>query len=269
MNWLNKLERKLGRFAIPGLMYYIIILNAFVYFFMYLDKTGTVYSALNLDPTLVMQGQIWRLVTYIFIPPTTSLLFIVFVLLFYYMVGVGLEQEWGSFKFNLYYLVGMIATTIAAFLTGGGTTAVYLNLSLFLAFAYLFPDYEILLFFIIPLKVKYLAWLNWAFIGYTVLTQPLADKIVAIVSLTNYLLFFGPDIIRHTRTRRQAYDNRKRFANAADNYVAPVHVCEYCGMTEKTDSSMEFHHCPDCDPEYEYCSKHIKIHQHVKRVADK
>jgi membrane associated rhomboid family serine protease len=264
MNWLNKLERRFGRLAIPGLMYYIIILNAVVYFLMYLDKSGTVYNMLTLEPSLVMQGQIWRLVTYIFIPPTTSLLFIVFVLLFYYMVGSGLEQEWGSFKFNLYYLVGMLATTIAAFLTGGGAvTAVYLNLSLFLAFAHLFPDYEVLIFFIIPLKVKYLAWLNWAFIAFTVITQPLPDKVVALVSITNYLLFFGPDLIRHTQRRKQVYDNRKKFNNE-NTYESPVHVCEYCGMTEKTDPQMEFHHCPECDPKYEYCSKHIQIHKHMK-----
>jgi membrane associated rhomboid family serine protease len=267
MNWLNKLERRFGRFAIPGLMYYIIILNAVVYFFMYLDKTNTIKNLLTLEPALIMQGQIWRLISYIFIPPTTSLIFIVFVLLFYYSVGVGLEQEWGSFKFNLYYLVGMIATTLAAFLTGSGATGVYLNLSLFLAFAYLFPDYEILLFMIIPLKVKYLAWLNWAFIGYTVLTQPLPEKLMAVVSIANYLLFFGPDLIRHIRRRRDVYDNRKRF-NDENTYAAPTHVCEYCGMTEKTDPAMEFQHCPECDPQYEYCSKHIKIHQHV-RMANK
>lgn len=261
MNWLNKLERRFGRLAISGLMYYIIILNAIVFFFMYLDKSGTIYNMLTLEPSLVMQGQIWRLVTYIFIPPTTSPLFIVFVLLFYYMVGVGLEQEWGSFKFNLYYLVGMLATTIAAFLTGGGATAVYLNLSLFLAFAYLFPDNEILLFFIIPLKIKYLAWFNWAFIAYTVLTQPLPEKVVAVVSITNYLLFFGPDLLRHTQRRRQVSENRKKFYT---EYVPPVHACEYCGMTEKTDPNMEFQHCPECDPQYEYCTKHIQIHQHVK-----
>ncbi len=265
MNWLNKLDRKFGRFAIPGLMYYIIILNAFVFFLMFLDNTNTVRDTLILDPVRVMQGQIWRLITYIFIPPTMSLLFIVFVLLFYYTVGVSLEQEWGSFKFNFYYLVGMIATTIAAFLTGGGVTGVYLNLSLFLAFAYLFPNYEILIFFIIPLKVKYLSWFYWAIIGFTVITQPLSDKIVAVVSLANYLLFFGPDIIQRTRRSRGAYENRKSFEKAADNYIAPLHVCEYCGMTEKTDPAMTFHHCPDCDPAYEYCSKHIKIHHHVKR----
>lgn len=261
MNWLSKAERKFGRLAIPGLMYYIVILNAIVFFLMHFNRT--IYDLLTLEPDLVLQGQIWRLITYIFIPPTTNLLFLVFVLLFYYMVGVGLEQEWGNFKFNLYYLTGMIATTVAAFLTGGGATAVYLNLSLFLAFAHLFPDYQILLFFIIPFKVKYLAWFNWAFIAYTVLTQPLPEKITAVVSLTNYLLFFGPELIHYTRRQRKAYDNRKRF-QSEDAYVSPVHVCEYCGMTEKTDPNMEFHHCPECDPHYEYCSKHIQIHKHIK-----
>lgn len=266
MNWLNKLDRKFGRFAISGLMYYIIILNAFVYFLKWFDQSGFIYNSLVLDPALVMQGQIWRLVTYIFIPPNTSLLFIVFALLFYYTAGVGLEQEWGSFKFNFYYFVGMIATTATAFFTGNQATAVYLNLSLFLAFAYLFPTYEILLFLIIPIKVKYLAWFYWAYIAYTIFTPHLnSEKIAAASSIVNYLLFFGPDFIQHFRQRRQVYDNRKRFVKAADNYVAPVHVCEYCGMTEKTDPNMTFHHCPDCDPAYEYCSKHIKIHHHVKR----
>lgn len=264
MNWLNKLERKFGRLAIPGLMYYIVILNAIVYFFMYIDKSGTIINALTLDPALVMKGEIWRLVSYIFIPPTTSLLFIVFVLLFYYTVGTGLEQEWGSFKFNMYYLVGMIATTVAAFITGGGVTGVYLNLSLFLAFAYLYPDYQILIFFIIPLKVKYLAWLNLAFIAYTVITQPLSAKVVAIVSLANYLLFFGKDLLQHTRRQRQVYETRQKF-QTENAYTPPAHVCEYCGMTEKTDPNMEFRHCPDCDPQYEYCTKHLNIHQHVKK----
>jgi membrane associated rhomboid family serine protease len=263
MNWLNKLERKFGWLAISGLMYYIVILNAIVFFLMYIDKTGTIINTLTLEPDLVMRGEVWRLISYIFIPPTTNLFFIIFVLLFYYTVGVGLEQEWGSFKFNIYYLVGMIATTAAAFITGGGVTGIYLNLSLFLAFAYLYPDYQVLLFFIIPLKVKYLAWLDWAFIAYTVLTQPLPAKVVAVCSLANYFLFFGKDLLQHSQRQRQVYDNRRRF-QSENNYVAPAHVCEYCGMTEKTDPNMVFQHCPDCDPKYEYCTKHIRNHQHVE-----
>jgi Uncharacterized membrane protein (homolog of Drosophila rhomboid) len=256
-------------------MYFIIIMNAIVYFFQWFDKSGTLYNLLVLDPALVMQGQIWRLVTYIFIPPQVSLLFIVFMLLFYYTAGVGLEQEWGSFKFNLYYLIGMIATTIAAFFTHTEATALYLNLSLFLAFAHLFPTYEILLFMFIPLKVKYLAWFYWAFFIYTIISailtysiyapQLLFGKIAVVVaSIVNYLIFFGPELIQHNRRRRQVYDNRKRIYSE-NTYIPPVHACEYCGVSEKSDPDMEFFHCPECDLQYEYCRNHIQNHKHVKK----
>ncbi|MGE5581329.1 MAG: rhomboid family intramembrane serine protease [Bacillota bacterium] len=264
MSWLDKLERRFGRLAIPGLMYYIILLNAAVYFLLLFDRTGTILDALTLQPGLVMQGEVWRLLTFIFIPPSTSPLFILFILYFYYLVGTALEQEWGSFKFNLYYLVGMIATAAGAFLTGGGATGVYLNLSLFLAFAYIYPDYEILIFFILPLKIKYLAWLDWAFIAYTALVYPVPDKVVAVVSVANYLLFFGKELLQRTNRRREVYYNRKRFRDNQD-YTEPAHVCEFCGMTERTDPQMEFRHCPECDPRYEYCAKHLNAHRHQKK----
>jgi membrane associated rhomboid family serine protease len=265
MNWLNKLERKFGRFAIPGLINFIVILTAMVFFLTLIDKSGRLVNILTLDPTLVMKGEIWRLITYIFIPPLTSPIFMVFALYLFYIYGTGLEEEWGSFKFNLYYLIGMIATTIAAFISGGGKTGVYLDSSIFLAFAYIYPDYELRIFFILPVKVKYLAWLNWAFIVFTILkSQLLSDKIVAIVSVANYFLFFGKDLFQRAKQKKQVYNNRHRFIDES-TYSSPVHVCEYCGMTEKTDSNMEFHHCPDCDPKYEYCTKHIGIHKHVKQ----
>lgn len=142
LKFLDKLERKFGKFAIRNLMTYIAIGNLAVFLisFMYPALPGY----LMLIPSLVLKGQVWRLVTYVFIPPDTSILFILFAVYFYYMIGNTLEREWGSFKLNIYYLTGMLATTIAAFITGG-TYGVYLNLSLFLAFAYLYPNYEILL----------------------------------------------------------------------------------------------------------------------------
>jgi hypothetical protein len=151
------------------------------------------------------------LISYIFIPPNASPIFILFILYFYYMVGTGLEQEWGTFKFNLYYLIGMLGTTAATFITGGGATAVYLNMSLFLAFAYIYPNFEILLFLLLPLKVKYLAWLNWFFIGFTVLTGTLPAKAAALVSIANFLLFFGKDIYKNLLRRQQVNRNRKKF----------------------------------------------------------
>ncbi len=217
MKWINKLERKFPHMAIKNLIYYIVFLNAVIFILILIDDTGSVIPLLELRPALVLQGEVWRLISYIFIPPTTSIFFVIFVLYFYYMVGTALEQEWGAFKFNLYYLIGMLGTTAGAFIAGGGTTAVYLNMSLFLAFAYLYPNFEILLFLLVPIKVKYLAWFYWFFIGYTVITAPPASKVAALVSLANFLLFFGDDIYKNFKRRQQVSSNRKKFKMFKDD----------------------------------------------------
>lgn len=211
MNWMNRLERKYGRFAIKNLIYYIIGLNALVFIYGQVEGFGSVFNALALEPALVLQGQVWRLVTYLFIPPTAHPIWIIFALYFYYLVGSGLEQEWGSFRFNLYYFLGMAATTAASLLSGWSLSGVYLNLSLFLAFAHIYPNFQVMLFLILPVKVKYLAWLHWALIGYTVIFLPVALKVAALSSVVNYFIFFGRDIIRKIKLNRQVYSNRKRF----------------------------------------------------------
>ncbi|HOP69784.1 MAG TPA: rhomboid family intramembrane serine protease [Bacillota bacterium] len=209
MKWLNKLERRYGRYAVKNLMLYIIGLNALIFVWVQIDPAA--YHLLVLHPSLVLRGELWRLVTFIFIPPTFSPLWLIFTLYFYYLVGSGLEQAWGSFKFNVYYLVGMIATILAAFITGHGATGVYLNLSLFFAFATLYPDFQVLLFFILPVKVKYLAWLNAAFLGYTLLFSPWPLKVAALASVLNYFIFFGEDIFRQVKLKNQVWRNRRRF----------------------------------------------------------
>jgi len=208
LKFLDKLDRKYGKWAIRNLMIYISAGNLAVFVLSFMFPSLPNYLALI--PSLVLKGQVWRLITFIFIPPDTSILFILFAVYFYYMIGNTLEHEWGSFRLNAYYFVGMLATIIAAFITGG-TYGLHLNLSLFLAFAYLYPNYEILLFFILPVKIKYLAWLNLALIGFTVLTGSLQLKAAAIVSLANYLLFFGDDMIRRIKMRRTSYYNRKNY----------------------------------------------------------
>ncbi len=264
MNLLDWLERKLGRYAIRQLMVYIIGINGLVYFLSFAHPESNAISKLALDPRLVMKGEVWRLFTYIFIPPATSILWIFFILYFYYIVGTGLEHAWGSFRFNIYYFAGMAATAAAAFIVGKGTTALYLNLSLFLAFAYVYPNYEILLFFFVPVKVKYLAWANWAFIAFTVLSAPLPAKAAAVVSVLNYFLFFGKDIVNAT----SSYQRRRHFRSLSA--VPPkksVHKCTICGMTENDDITMEFRYCSRCDGDYEYCMPHLKTHEHVKRAT--
>lgn len=213
MKVLDRLDRKFGHLAIKGLMTYIVGLNLAVYFLSYIDPTGNLSNKLALHPSLVLKGEVWRLITYIFIPPAASMLWILLVLYFYFMIGSSLEREWGSFKFNIYYFIGMLGTTLAAFISGGGATSTYLNLSLFLAFASLYPDYQILIFFILPVRIKYLAWLNWIIIVFTVITQPLPLKVAAIVSVINYFVFFGEDILVNVKARRKVYYNRKKFFN--------------------------------------------------------
>ena len=267
LNILNRLERKFGRYAIRQLIVYIVGINALIYILRIGMPQSDAISMLLLDPQLIMQGEVWRLITWVFIPPSASLLWIFFILYFYYMIGTGLEQEWGSFRFNIYYFTGVAATAIAAFITGQGATALYLNLSLFLAFAYIYPNFEILIFFIIPVKIKYLAWLNWAFIAFTILTAPLSGKIAALVSVSNYFLFFGSDIINTVKHRGSAYQRRKGFSSSLNAPLKKdfIHKCTICGMTENDDITMEFRYCSTCEGDHEYCMQHLKAHEHKKK----
>ena len=272
MNLLDRMERRFGRYAIRELIVYIVGLNALIYFLRYAYPQSGAIGKLVLDPYLIMRGEVWRLITFVFIPPATSILWIFFILYFYYIVGIGLEREWGSFRFNIYYFTGMLATGLAAFITGQGATALYLNLSLFLAFAYVYPDYQILLFFILPVKVKYLAWLNWAFIAFTVLTAPLSGKVAALVSVGNYFLFFGSDIFSNIRQRGSTYQRRRPFRALTQQRPATIHRCAVCNKTEKDDPRMDFRYCSTCEGDYEYCMDHLKTHEHLKAekpAADK
>jgi len=264
LKWLDRLERKLGRFAVKNLMLYIVGITGVVYALSYFDNRGFVIGKLMLIPQLVLRGEVWRLVTYIFIPPGATIIWILFILYFYYMVGSALEHEWGSFRFNIFYLTGMIGTTIAAFMTGYGATSLYLNLSLFLAFARIYPDYELLLFMVIPVKVKYLAMLNWAYIIFTVLAGDMSTRLVAVVSILNYFLFFGKDILSKTKSNRQVYNNRRRFQSEMPRNFT-IHRCTICGKTEKSDPDMDFRYCPECEGDYEYCMDHVRNHEHVKK----
>lgn len=216
MKWLNKLERKFGRYAIPNLMNYIVGITMAVYILQYILNISA-YQCLAFIPGLIMKGQVWRIITFIFIPPASSIITIAFVMYFYYLMGTTLENEWGTFKFNIYYLFGMIGTIIAAFLTGSGTS-VYLNLSLFLAFAYLFPDVEILLFFILPVKVKWIAYIDWAYFILSLIFGSMSTRIAVIASLINFFIFFGEDFINYIKYQKKYGSTRRNFKKEMRKY---------------------------------------------------
>ena len=196
---LNKLERKFGKYAVPNLMTIFIFGMGLVFL---LDTftsanpnlTGGLSTILYFDRDLILQGQIWRIITFLFLPPESSVIFIIFALYFYWIIGTSLEQQWGSFRFNVYYLIGAVGTMIGGLIVGTATNT-YLNLSLFLAFAMMFPNFEILLFFFIPVKMKYLGILDGILLLIQLVVSPLSDKIAVLISLLNFILFFSGDFI--------------------------------------------------------------------------
>lgn len=215
MKLLNQLERKLYKFRIQPFFSYIVFAMAGIYLIDLFFPQFFLISRMMLFTPAVYAGEIWRLITFIIIPPDGSILQTALTLYFYYFVGTALENRWGPRRFLLFYAIGVISATIAALITGRGTN-LYLNLSLFFAFAILYPDFQLLLFLVLPIKVKWLALLNGLYYLYGFVNGNWAIRVAILFSLANLLLFFGGDIYNHLRMaisqwkRRQAFKNRSR-----------------------------------------------------------
>ncbi len=211
MKFLNKLNKKFGKYAIKNLMLHITILNAIIYVVAYVLNRTEILSYFILDPALVFKGQIWRVITFIFVPPASGIFFTIIALYFYYFIGTSLERTWGSFKFNIYYFLGVVLTVIASLISQIPVTGTFLNLSLFFAFAMLYPNMEILLFFILPVKIKYLAYANAVLYLYEIIIGSGSIRIAIIGSLLNFFLFFGKDFYKQLLLRIKTMKNRNRF----------------------------------------------------------
>ncbi|MEG0769252.1 MAG: rhomboid family intramembrane serine protease [Ruthenibacterium sp.] len=221
MKWLYKLENKYGRFCIPNLMLVIVIGQGMVFLANLFAPAAGIIGRLALIWPFVLQGQIWRLITFVFVPSDSSVLFLLISLYFYYFIGHTLENTWGAFKFNVYYLLGVLGAIVAAVLAGAATTT-YLNLSLFFAFAMLYPDMQVLLFFVFPIKMKYLAYVSAGLTLLSVLTGSWMDRACILMALVNFFIFFGGDFttrvkqeIRYGKTRR-AWKSQNRNQNGSN-----------------------------------------------------
>jgi hypothetical protein len=289
MKFLDKLERKFGRYAIQNISLMLIICYAFGYAIQFVNADFLNYLTLN--PYLILRGQIWRLITWILIPPSDFGIFTILTLYFYYWIGTTLERTWGTFRYNVYLLSGMLFTILGAFVLLAYSYAVfapqiamigsrafftdgigyffrafstyYVNLSIFLAFALTFPDMQVLLFFIIPIRIKWLGILDAIMTVYTFFASGIAYKIIIGASLLNVVVFFlatrdrvrmSPKQIR----RRQVYRQEVKKGTGITR-----HKCAICGRTEK-DGDLEFRFCSKCDGNYEYCQDHLFTHEHVK-----
>ena len=197
------LERKLRRYAISDLMKYIVIGQGIVFALLYIWPTlgYQLYSLITLTRTGLMRGQIWRLVSFIFMPPSSSPVFLLISLMFYWYLGTSLQNTWGTFRFTVYYLCGMLGAILAGLITGYATNT-YLNLSLFLACAVLFPETEVNLI-IIPVKMKWLALVYLLPVVQQLLTSNLWGILALVMSLLNVILFFYGDLIQRIRDFRR------------------------------------------------------------------
>jgi hypothetical protein len=232
-------------------------------------------------PDKVMQGEWWRLITFVFDPPITNPLFAFFAWYLFYLMGTTLESTWGAFRYNVYLAIGYFASIASAFLfwfatgmPGQSATNAFLYGSVFLAFARLYPDFELQLFFIFPVKIKWLALITW--IGY-LWTLLAADswltRAMVLAAVLNYLLFFGRDIARGMKQGHRGMQFRAKALRSPATSVAHggprmIHTCRVCGITSETSAKTQFRYCSQCNGDYCYCPEHLHNHEHSTKVAD-
>ena len=279
MKFLNKLERKFGRYAIRNLSAYIIALYAAGYLIELFFPE--ILGWLTLEPYYILHGQVWRILTWLIIPPDSFGFFTIIMLFFYYSLGNTLEQTWGRFRYNVYILGGLLATLIGAFvlygilyLVYGGPVSFgamfstyYVNMSIFLAFAVSYPDMQVLLYFLIPIKIKWKGILYGIFILYSFWQNDWVGRVVILVSLLNFIVYFlATRNVRRVSPkemkRKQAF---RREVHSAAKSGQPRHRCAVCGRTELDDDRLEFRYCSKCDGNYEYCQDHLFTHEHIHK----
>ena len=277
-------------FGIPNLMLYVVIGNV-VLGLLSNFSNGNFLSFFSYTLSGLLHGQVWRLITFVLIPESTSPFYLLITCYFYYWIGSTLERQWGTARFNLYYwsgvLLTVIATLAASAISGvgysvGGTG--YVNLSMFLAFAFLYPDTQLLLFFFIPIKMKYMAWVYLGFTALNVFSYLQAASFLSfywllpVVPLLNYFLFFGsdvknilPDALRYRQRKnyRTTTTNARPNPNWAGSYRSKSgekpyrHKCTVCGRTDTDYPNLEFRYCSKCNGYYCYCIDHINNHVHI------
>ncbi len=265
MKLLDQLERRLRRFAIPNLTGYLAGFQAALWVLSMLmpaqQGVGLVLDGFLLDPAKVMEGEVWRLVTFVFLPPGFGILAIFGIYLFWLM-GTALEGQWGTLRYNFYVLIAVLATIVAAFLlpNGGPATNMFIDSSVFLAFAYLFPNFTLSIYFILPVRIKWFALLTWLSYALILVTGGWSARAYVLASVLNFLLFFGSDIWRRMRSNKLQMEAAIRKVAIGDK---PFHNCVICGLTEHDEPNEDFRICSKCDAgTFEYCSQHLRNHEH-------
>lgn len=290
---MNKFEKRFGRYAIPNLTTILIACYALGYIIQ--SFMPNVLNYLTLNPYLIVRGQIWRLVTWILIPPSTgNILTTLLMLYFYWSLGTTLERTWGTYRYNVYILSGMLFTVIGAFVSMGISyfmyadawslmtqagslffSTYYINMSIFLAFAVTFPNMQVLLMFIIPIKIKWMGIVYGILILYEfiqggsvyagtyLLDCSMFARIAIVSSLLNFVVFYFTSrrVLLSPKQMHRRAEFKREVRQAAK---ITRHKCAICGRTDESNPELEFRFCSKCNGNYEYCQEHLFTHQHVQ-----
>ena len=290
MNFLYKIERKFGKYAISNLSLYLILCYGCGYLMNAINPAFLSY--LTLDPYRILHGQIWRIFTWILVPPDSFDILTLITLYFYYSIGTALERTWGTFLYNVYMFLGMVFTILGSFLAMGlsyllwgeviavmgaaqyfqmvsySFSTYYINMSIFLAFAATFPNVQVLLMFILPIKVKWMGIVYAVLLAYDFINTWMVGKVSILASLLNFIVFFfmtrrGLSMRMSPKQVKRRHEFQKEVKKAKPMSVAK-HKCTICGRTSEEYPDLEFRFCSKCNGNYEYCQEHLFTHTHVK-----
>ena len=270
--------------GISNLMLYISLGTALVYIMSQMFGNYFLYNLLYFDRQRILQGEIWRLITYPLTYRIDNLLLMAVSLLCYYSIGRAMENIWGTLRFNLFYFTGVLMMDVYCMIFGGTASVTYLNLSLFLSYATLFPDAQFLLFFIIPVKAWLFAVIDLAIVVMDLISYPFPYNLFSVISLANYFLFFGKDVlnvipmswqinarrlfkkqpVRQKQPKVIPFDAGSYEAAKATPKAPYTHRCTICGRTDVSNPELEFRYCSRCKGYYCYCEEHISNHSHIQ-----
>lgn len=287
---MSSFERKFGKYAIKNLSFILVLCYAVGYFFELIDRSNTLIYYLTLNPYAILHGQVWRLFTWILIPPSSGGIFFTLIMLYFYCsIGTTLERTWGTYRYNVYIFGGMLFTIAGSFLLMGYCylfqaeqialytpevffsavstvfSTYYINMSIFLGFAATFPDAQVLLMFIIPIKVKWLGIVYGVMLVYEFLIYNVYNKFAILASLLNFIVFFLTSRNMMHLNPKQIHRRQEFKRDIRKNTGITKHKCAICGRTEVDSPNMQFRFCSKCDGNYEYCEEHLYTHTHIKR----
>ncbi len=291
---MSNFEKKFGKYAIKNISLMLIMCYAVGYAIQFIGDGFL--NFLTLDPYKILHGQIWRIVTWIIVPPSSFSIFTIIMLFFYYSVGTTLERTWGAYRYNLYLFSGMLFTVLGSFVAMGlcylffedvmvipgnaeyvcslyGTlfSTYYINMSILLAFAATFPDMQVLLMFVIPVKMKWLGIIYGVMLLFELFQNvgsPLAGifyRTAIVASLLNFVIFWITSRSHINMSPREIKRRQEFKHEVKKNMRISGHKCAICGRTDADDPTLEFRFCSKCEGNYEYCQNHIFTHEHVKR----